>query len=111
MITAKQEEKLTERIANLTELELQSLLEEVLPRLSKSQKIHVVESFIHDEAAEERIGDLEDGINLLEEEKEDLENTIDSISKIVYDASDVEEFEDNAFQKLKDALTKIGNLL
>lgn len=108
MITQKQEIKLLERVRSLSELEMQSFIEELIDHLEKHKMLHLI---IGNTDYEEEIEKLEDKIEELESEIEDKDNTLEQIQDICSDADEIEEFEESAFDELKDGFKSIKKLL
>lgn len=107
MITAKQEQKLIDRIKSLSELELEALMEELRPYLRKWNMSRVLED--RDLAAE--LEEAEECIEELKEKKDDLVDKLTDIEAICENALEVEEYEDKAYEKLCSWFEQIKDLI
>ena len=92
MITVQQHEKLIDRIASLSELELDSLLKDIGQHLQKNNLEHLIDNaFQVDDQAEEiegleaEVQELEEKIELLETDRDNLQVKIDEAVDLLED--------------------------
>ncbi len=109
MIAVRQQEKLIERIASLSELELDGLLREVAQHLRKNNLEHLINNSFQMEDYTEEIEKLEESLADAERENDEKEDKLREIENICDDVDYLEEFEEGAFDKLKSAIKKIKN--
>lgn len=110
MITIKQQEKLIERFETLSELELDSVLEELVAHLEKNHLWHLLEKHTGADDLENEVEDLEQKVTELEEDIHEYKDSMREIENVCDSVEETQEFEDGAFDELKAALNKIKNL-
>lgn len=108
-ITVRQHEKLIDRIKGLSELDLDQLLRDIAQHLYKNKQEHLINSAFQMDDQTEQIEDLEKEVYDLEQERDDLQDSLHEIHNICLSVGDVEEFDDEAFAELKDAIKQIKN--
>jgi hypothetical protein len=81
MITVLEQTELVERLKTLSELEWESLIEELEPHITKTELNHVFDELSGG-------SDLKDQIQSLEDDVEKLENKIEKYKEILDDISD-----------------------
>lgn len=100
MITVKQESKLLERIKTLSELEFSALLKEMADHIGKNHWEHIIDECFEIETFADELEEMEDERNYLQHKLEEIDLICESVE-------DVEEFEDDGFEKLSSAINKI----
>lgn len=107
MITVKQHEKLIDRITSLSEIELDQLLKDIGQHLHKNKLEHLIDAaFQLDDQADE-IRDLEYDLEELEKQKDKAIDKLDGVRILCNKATDIEEFEDKAFERLMAVVEEI----
>jgi hypothetical protein len=109
MITVKQHEKLIDRITGLSELEFTSLIEDIATHVNRNKLHHIISSsFILDTGYS--IEEMEDSLDDLEKEKDDLVDKLFDIERLCDEASQIEAYEEKAFESLQSIITKIKDI-
>jgi peptidoglycan hydrolase CwlO-like protein len=73
MLTLKTENRILTRLKSLTEIELQSLFDELRPYLEKNKMLHVL--------TDENVSELHKEIDNIQEELDDIERERDSLKE------------------------------
>lgn len=110
MITTKQQEKLINRFESLSELELDSVIEDLYAVLSKNRLTHLIDRHNGNTELEEEVEGLEYDLKKSEQEVDDLKDKLMEITNLCEDVEDTEDFEDGAFEELKKALVQIKSI-
>lgn len=109
MITAKHEERLISRISGMSELELESLFEELAERLGKDRKLHVISAAVGSEEIKDlkyEVSELEDKVDELESELDDLRSCAQRATVILEEID-----EDDDPDKIKSQVDKAIDIL
>lgn len=101
MLTIRQHEKLIDRVAGLSELELDGLLKDIAYHLRKNNLRHLIDNAFQPDDYEENIADLESDLNEMEDERNDLKEKLFDVRVLCEQAADIEEYDENAFDSLK----------
>ena len=91
MITINQQERLIERFETLTELELDAVIKGLIGVLEKNKMMHLIDNS----------ADLEEKV---------AKNNLQEIANLCESVEELEEYEKDAFDKLKKTLLEIKNI-
>lgn len=110
MITTKQQEKLIQRFETLSELELDSVLEELVAHIQKEKLGHLLDKHTGIDDLRNEIEGQENTISDLEKEVDDLRDDLHEIENVCEEAEDIESFEEEGFESLMNAIKKIKSI-
>lgn len=111
ILTARQHEKLIDRIATLSELELDQLLKDIGQLLRKNKQEHLIDDAFDMDDWRERVSDLEYEVEKMENEQSDFDSLIQRVNELCDEADDIEDFEEDSIEQLRVIIKKIKNEL
>ena len=108
MITVNQEYKIIQKLKSLSEIEFESIIEQLASHIEKNKWRHIVEKYFVDTNA---LTDLESANDELQSEVDDLEKKIFEIEMLCDEGIGIDEDDDNAFEELQKVVSKIKDEL
>jgi flagellar motility protein MotE (MotC chaperone) len=106
MLTVRQHDKLIDRITGLSEIELDQLMQDIAEHLRRNNLDHLLDV----DNLQEEIDCLEDQLKEAEESKEDVDEKLFDITHLCYAALDIEEYEEDSFEKIVSIINQIQNI-